>query len=110
MAQSLGRQAGQAADYLHAAVHPGDELRGPRDDLPRDMLAALQQSIGALGRAEDALAPGIGQADVARGRDALREVRDHLERYEAYLDDDGFTDRTLRWAIRAALAVARQSP
>lgn len=107
MAQPLGQRAERAADNLYAAVHPGDEVRGPRDDLPRELLIALQQSINALGRAADALAPGIGLPDVDTGSESLAQVREFLEPYEAYLDDPGFYDPTLRRAMRTALDVAR---
>jgi hypothetical protein len=77
-AQEAGQVAGATADALQAMLYPGDELRGPRDDLPPEAQQALDAAIKALGVAEDALAPGIGQPDVQTGRGKLAEARELL--------------------------------
>jgi hypothetical protein len=105
VSESLGKQAAQAADNLYAALHPGDETRGPRTDIPPELVTALQQAIAAFGRAEDALAPGIGQPDLQGGNAALREARDVLEPVEIGAP---FIDQSLRSVIHAALDVARR--
>jgi hypothetical protein len=77
-AQQAGRLAGATADALHSMLNPGDELRGPRDDLPTEAQQALDAAIKALGTVEDALAPGIGQPELELGRTKLTEARELL--------------------------------
>lgn len=96
------------ADDLHSALHPGDELPGPRNDIPPELVTALQQAIDAFGRAEDALSPGIGQPDIPTGNAALNDARELLQPFAAGLPFME-QDQPLQRAIQAALDVARRA-
>jgi hypothetical protein len=78
-AQRAGRKAADAATRLHAALFPGDELRGPIAELPNETQEDLNSAILELTHAEDALAPGIGKPDVAAGSRHLRAARKNLQ-------------------------------
>ena len=64
---------------LYYAVHPGDEVRGPRGDIPEQGLEPLLQAIRALNDAELAAEPSIGEPDEAQARSKLDEADRALE-------------------------------
>ncbi len=73
----------KAADELHAAFYPGDELRGAREDVDSRAVEAADRIIALLNEAEDLLDPGIGEPQAAEGLAKVNEARDVLERFLA---------------------------
>ncbi len=69
----------RAADTLHAAVYPGDELRGSREDVRPEAVAAVDRILALLSKAEYAYAPGIGKPDVEKGTRLVEVASDELE-------------------------------
>jgi hypothetical protein len=59
-----GQLAGRAADRLHAALNPGDQLgSGPRTDLPGGVADATDRAMKVAAEAQGAL-----DVDLGRGR------------------------------------------
>jgi hypothetical protein len=97
--ETVGKRAASAADILHRLVNPGDELRGPRDDLHPDDVEPLRLVVRKLGQVEDLLSPGIGPPD-PDGLRVLREARVALERVPQWRLPDDRAKRDYADALR----------
>jgi hypothetical protein len=97
--EEAGKRAATAADILHALVHPGDEVGGPREDLHADDVEALQQVVRVLGDVEDELSPGMGVPN-PDGLRLLREARDVLGRVPSWRLPDNDAQRDYADALR----------
>jgi hypothetical protein len=64
----------QAADGVHYAAHPGDEIGRSSADAP-----VLDPVVRELNEVENLLAPGIGRANTDEGLPKLRAVISHME-------------------------------
>jgi hypothetical protein len=104
------RRVTRAAETLHRAFYPGDEVRGPREGVRPEAVEAVDGILRLLADAEDVLAPGVGPADVTEGERLVREALDLLERFLPVwmLDGDDDLIRARADVERELLAVAAE--
>lgn len=69
----------RAADILWEAVSPGDELRGPREDLDPFVDEKLREAVKLLQRAEEFLGAAIGLINEVEGMKLVGEASDAIE-------------------------------
>jgi hypothetical protein len=97
---------GPAADGVHYAAHPGEELGSSTADAP-----ILDPIVRKLNDVENLLAPGIGRANTEEGLPKLREVVSEMEGLLMSRPGQGdpvFLSTEGRDALRNAVTVLRQ--
>jgi hypothetical protein len=81
MRDPLADRATAAADELHRALYPTDEVRPPRDDVHEFISESWPDVLRLLRQAEDELDTGVGGGEprVSEGVLLVREASDLLE-------------------------------